>query len=126
MSAIFSEGFYATHTRGFSVPSTDMESLMGATLQGNSKLCSSTAITIHSLAAFSKPASQTHAQVLSSEQSELCHRGGEEENQKEQRGAGGGGAGPGKYQELEESGMLKEKDIARRCNTTQDLSVVLG
>lgn len=127
MSAIFSKGFYVTHTRGFSVPGTDMESLMGATLQGNSKLCSSKAITIHSLAAFSKPANQTHAQVISSEQSELCHRGGEEENQKEQRGAGGGGgAGPSKFQELEESGMLKEKDIAGRRNTTQDLSVVLG
>lgn len=53
-------------------------------------------------------------------------RGGEEENQKEQRGAGGGGAGPSKYQELGESGMLKEKDIARRRNATQALSVVLG
>lgn len=63
--------------------------------------------------------------MLSSEELELCHRGGEEENQKEQRGAGGG-AGPSKYQELEESGILKEKGIARRRNTTQDLSVVLG
>lgn len=53
-------------------------------------------------------------------------RGGEEENPKEQRGAGGGGAGPSKYQELEESGIHKEKDIARRRNTTQALSVVLG
>lgn len=126
MSAIFSEGFYATHTRGFSVPGTDMESLMGATLQGNSKLCSFTAITMHSLTAFSMPANQTHAQVLSSEQSELCHRGGGGENQTEQRGAGGGGAGPSKYQELGESGMFKEKDVARRHNTTKDLSVVLG
>ena len=47
-------------------------------------------------------------------------RGGEEKNQKE---AGGGGAGPSKYQELEESGMHKEKDKARRRNTTQALSV---
>lgn len=74
MPVIFSEGFYATHTRGFSVPGTDMESLLGATLQGNSKLCSSTAKATHSLAAFSKPANQTHAQVLSSEQTEQRRR----------------------------------------------------